>query len=127
MEVKNINAASLCNHEVLHLLNILKEEPQEQNAPPNSHLATIYYETSHFLQDGGFGDQTSGMVSNMLLALKEFPVALTKEEKLMIINYPPTTNLQLSLIVRDADERMTEEQMQELLELIKKHLLKELG
>ncbi|XP_046680300.1 uncharacterized protein LOC124367487 [Homalodisca vitripennis] len=127
MEVKNVKAASLCNHEVLHLLNVLKEKPQEQSAPLNKHLATIYYETNHFLQDSGFGDQTASMISNMLLALKEFPVALTKEEKLMIVNYPPTTNLQLSLIVRDADERMSEEQMQELLDLIKKHLLQELG
>ncbi|KAG8325118.1 hypothetical protein J6590_075580 [Homalodisca vitripennis] len=97
MEVKNVKAASLCNHEVLHLLNVLKEKPQEQSAPLNKHLATIYYETNHFLQDSGFGDQTASMISNMLLALKEFPVALTKEEKLMIVNYPPTTNLQLSL------------------------------
>ncbi|XP_054270861.1 uncharacterized protein LOC128991719 [Macrosteles quadrilineatus] len=125
MEVKINKAASLCNHEVLHLLNVLKEEPQEQNAPTNSHLATIFYETSHFLQDSGYAEQNGTMITNALLALKQFPVALTKEEKLMIVNYPPTTNLQLSLIVRDVDDRLTEEQMQELLNLIQIYLLSE--
>lgn len=120
MDTKTKKAALLCNYEVLILLNELKEQSSGPTQA-NSQLATILYETSHYLQDSVTNIQDASYVQGIMEALRDFPVKLTLQEKLMIVNNPPTSSLELSLLVRDADERLTEEQIEDLLGLISEH------
>uniref|UniRef100_A0A146MAR1 DNA-directed RNA polymerase III subunit RPC9 n=1 Tax=Lygus hesperus TaxID=30085 RepID=A0A146MAR1_LYGHE len=116
MEVKQTEVAALCNLEVLNLLNEIKDT-SVNNSSTGKQLATILYEASQHLQNS-CGSQTPSDVRNLLGALLSFPVKLTHNEKLMIVNTPPKTSLELSLIVHNYDERMTEEQIEELIEII---------
>lgn len=120
MDTKNNKAALLCNYEVLRLLNELKDQSSGPTQA-NSQLATILYETSHYLQDSVANTQDASYVQGIMEALRDFPVKLTLQEKLMIVNNPPSSSLELSLVVRDADERLTDEQTDELLALISQH------
>ncbi|KAL1115573.1 hypothetical protein AAG570_005863 [Ranatra chinensis] len=116
---KKAEVAALCNNEVLSLLNELKEDGQVQKI--GNHLATILYETSQYL-DGVCGEYNCEQVKELVKALLDFPVALTHNEKLMIVNTPPTTPLQLSLILHNCDERLTEEHTEQLLSIINNSL-----
>lgn len=48
---------------------------------------------------------------------------LTKSEVLTMINEPPSLALHIQLIVEDSEERLTDTQVEELIELSKKHLM----
>lgn len=54
-------------------------------------------------------------------AAKQFN--LTKNECLMLINDPPTSALHIQLIIEDSEERLTEDQVNGLIEITQKHLL----
>ncbi|KAK9505741.1 hypothetical protein O3M35_009727 [Rhynocoris fuscipes] len=116
MEVKKADAGSLCNYEVLTLLNELKDST-EINSKSGNQFATILYEASQYLQNITEG-QTEQDVRSLLTALLHFPVQLTHDEKLMIVNTPPRTALELSLILHNYDERLSEEEVEKLLNII---------
>uniref|UniRef100_A0A023FA21 DNA-directed RNA polymerase III subunit RPC9 n=1 Tax=Triatoma infestans TaxID=30076 RepID=A0A023FA21_TRIIF len=116
MEVKQADAGSLCNCEVLSLLNECKESIGIGSKAGNQ-FATILYEASQYLQNNLDG-QTEQDVKNLLTALLHFPVSLTHDEKLMIVNTPPRTPLELSVIVHNYDERLTEQQVEKLLTIV---------
>ncbi|BES94477.1 RNA polymerase Rpb4 [Nesidiocoris tenuis] len=116
MEIKKTESKALCNLEVLNILNEMKDKSSNNKLGGNQ-LATIVYEASQFLQNDTAG-RTSEDVRNLLTALLNFNVGLTQNEKLMIINTPPKTALELSLLVHNYDERMSEEQVEQLITLI---------
>ncbi|XP_018903738.1 DNA-directed RNA polymerase III subunit RPC9 isoform X2 [Bemisia tabaci] len=124
MEVTNSSAALLCNYEVLTYLNELKSKAQTAQEK-NSHLATILYETSHYLTDSLNNAPRIANIPEFLTDLLSFPVALTKEEKLLLVNSPPSSALQLSLLIKDCDDRLSENQIESLLEIIKKNVTEE--
>ncbi|RZF37787.1 hypothetical protein LSTR_LSTR007149 [Laodelphax striatellus] len=113
---KNKDAHILSNFEVFKLLNELKTSSGTQGH--SSNLATIVYETSHYLQDEPCGKQNAASIDKMLTHLDQFPVQLTKMEKLMIVNNVPSTSLELSLAIKYADERLNEEQIEELTQTV---------
>lgn len=51
------------------------------------------------------------------------PFQLTRHEALMMVNDPPTSALHIQLQVEDSEERLSEEQVQRLLELVKTYLI----
>ncbi|XP_073981793.1 RNA polymerase III subunit I isoform X2 [Rhodnius prolixus] len=116
MEVKQADAGSLCNCEVFCLLNDCKETIVIRSKTGNQ-FATILYEASQYLQNNLAG-QTEQDVKNMMTALLHFPVPLTHDEKLMIVNTLPRTPLELSVIVHNYDERLTGDQVEKLLTTI---------
>ncbi|XP_014260859.1 uncharacterized protein LOC106673290 isoform X1 [Cimex lectularius] len=115
----NPEVASLSNCEVLSLLNELKDNSQISTKSGNQ-FATILYETSQYLHNL-HAQQSEQDVRNLLKALLDFPIPLTYREKLMIVNTPPKTALELSLIMRNYDERLTEQEVEDLLSIIAKH------
>ncbi|XP_065200621.1 uncharacterized protein LOC135831788 [Planococcus citri] len=117
MEVKNPQAAILSNYEVLSLINDVKSAnvPTTQEA---TQLATILYETSHYLQELPCNEQDESKINDMMNLLKDFKPPLTKLEKLMICNNPPESVLQFSLIVKDLEEKLDESEIVAWLEKI---------
>lgn len=59
-------------------------------------LATITYETLKYLENTPCSQQTPESITNCIKELE--PFNLNKNEKLMIINSPPTTALEIQLV-----------------------------
>ncbi|XP_017770432.1 PREDICTED: DNA-directed RNA polymerase III subunit RPC9 [Nicrophorus vespilloides] len=114
MEIKNANVAMLSNFEVMsHLQKIKGQQTKSQ-------LTTITYQTSKYLETSPCSTQTVAGVVGILKALE--PYNLNKKEKLIIINNPPATPLEIQLMIENSEERLTETQVEEILNLINKHI-----
>jgi len=116
METINPNSAMLSNFEVLALLQELKSEQKKNRTTRNSPLATIIYEATRYLQQTPCKLQTADQVRNFLTAVK--PLKLTKGEKLMLLNNPPSTPLEVQVMVEESEERFTEEEVEKLLQTV---------
>lgn len=119
MEIVKVNGGLLSNYEVLQALSDIKTNKSglEQNA------STVVYETIQYLNQLQAAKQTPDSIANLLAKLDKF--SLTKAEKLQLINLLPTTAVEVQLIVEESEERLTEEQVEELLQIVGSFLPKE--
>nr|CAD7393470.1 unnamed protein product [Timema cristinae] len=76
----------------------------------------VQISTIKYLQDTPCNLQTPEMIHKFLKALE--PYKLTKAEKLLLLNNPPKTPLEIQLIVEESEERLSDEQVEELLQLV---------
>lgn len=111
MEIVNPNVAILTNFEVMATLKNMKSSKKKYGM---RNLATITYETVQFLEDTACKEQTSEMIVEFLKAMKQFN--LTKNECLMMINDPPVSALHIQIMIEDSDERLTDEQVNYIIE-----------
>ncbi|XP_038215997.1 DNA-directed RNA polymerase III subunit RPC9-like isoform X1 [Zerene cesonia] len=115
METIKANSAFLCNHEVMQILQTLKDNTQKKHKREGS-LATVTYETVRYLQDTECKNQTADTIRKFLEAMKSFK--LTKLEKLMMVNTPPRTELEIQLIVQESEERLSEDDVQKIIQIV---------
>lgn len=87
----------------------------------NKFIPLPFFQTIQFLEDGACKTQTKEKIVAFLLAVKSSK--LTKAECLMMVNDPPTTPLHIQLLVEDSEERLTEEEVTQLIEISKQYLL----
>jgi hypothetical protein len=66
-------------------------------------------------------DQTQENIELFITEVKKFG-RLTKPEILTMINDPPSLPVHIQLIVEDSEERLSETQVDEIIELSKKYL-----
>ncbi|XP_065550622.1 DNA-directed RNA polymerase III subunit RPC9 isoform X1 [Lathamus discolor] len=131
MEVKDANAALLSNFEVFQLLNDLKQQRKESGKNKQSsgqqNLNTIMYETLKYISKTPCRYQSPETVRNFLIAMKGHK--LTKAEKLQLLNHRPVTAVEIQLgedypftyfmqMVEESEERLTEEQIESLLQTV---------
>lgn len=111
MEVVESCSALLSNREVLELLrsNITKK-------PTN--LATILYETTSYLESSPAASTSIASLTEFLDQVKEHKFDLTKVEKIQLANLKPQNETELHLIVDNIEERFTEQQRVDLLQLV---------
>ncbi|XP_064605539.1 DNA-directed RNA polymerase III subunit RPC9-like [Liolophura sinensis] len=121
MEVIQDNAAMLSNYEVFSLLQDIQHgKSQEKPGKHQEQLSTIVYETTKHLGNTTCVHQTPEVIQNFMEALK--PYKLTKAEKLQLLNHRPVSAVEIQLIVEESEERLTEEQIEELLLVVEKYL-----
>lgn len=69
-------------------------------------------------------DQTEENIREFIGKIKKFNI--TKSEALNMVNEPPTAPLHIQLIVEDSEERLTDDQVEEIITLSKKYLILEI-
>jgi len=116
MEIKRSNVATLSNYEVMSHLHKIKDRKNKTKGQ----LATITYETLRYLEKSPCAQQTTQSVVSCLKALEAYNI--NKNEKLMILNNPPTTPLEIQLIIEESEERLSDDQVEEILQLVITHL-----
>jgi len=117
MEVVKECSAYLSNYEVLDILRGIKSssKPKGQNQ-----LATITYQTVRYLEDTPCKRQTPEKIEAFLRALE--PFKLTKCEKLTLLNQCPKEPLDIQLIIEDSEDRLSVEEVKQLLQVVAEHL-----
>ncbi|XP_005095918.1 DNA-directed RNA polymerase III subunit RPC9 [Aplysia californica] len=121
MEVKSKNHAMLSNYEVLGLLkDIQAGRGQKKPNKFQTNLATITYETIKCLENWPCAHHTPSGLSAAMKALA--PYGLTAAEKLQLINLCPSSAVEIQLIVEESEERLSETQIEELLDLLATHI-----
>ncbi|KAG7208921.1 hypothetical protein KM043_015100 [Ampulex compressa] len=118
MEVLKECSAYLSNYEVLSILQNIKSNKKQKMT--QNQLATITYQTIRYLEDTPCKRQTPETIRDFLKALESFK--LTKCEKLTLLNVCPKTALEIQLIVEDSEDRLNDEQVESLLQVITNHL-----
>jgi len=88
-------------------------------------LATITYETVKYLENTPCVRQTPEIIAKYMKEVEKFN--LTKLEKLLLINLRPTTAVEIQLIIQDSEERLTDEQVEELISITVEHLPEFIG
>ncbi|KAL3869674.1 hypothetical protein ACJMK2_042336 [Sinanodonta woodiana] len=121
MEVVNDSVAMLSNYEVYSLLtDIQAGRGQKKPQKSQQNLATITYEVVKYLENTSCKDLSPEIITAFMKALE--PFKLTKAEKLQILNNRPTTAVEIQLIVEESEERLAEDQIYLLLDVIQKHM-----
>ncbi|KYB25957.1 DNA-directed RNA polymerase III subunit RPC9 [Tribolium castaneum] len=115
MEIVNANSATLSNFEVMKHLQRIKDSRKKHKGQ----LATITYETLRYLENTPCAQQSPQSITECLKDLE--PFNLNKNEKLMLINSPPTTALEIQLMIEESEERLTEEQVEQILQIVLQH------
>ena len=118
MEVIDDNAALLSNYEVYSLLQDIQGGKNGQKKPNKSqnNLSTILYSTLKVLEKTPAKDQSSEIIEAFMQRVERFN--LTKAEKLQLLNQRPTSAVEIQLLIEESEERMSEEQIEELLDVI---------
>lgn len=111
MEVLEECSGLLSNSEVL---DILKSKTYKKHAS----LATIIYETTEYIESSNAASLSVSDIEDFLKAIKEKNYELTKIEKIQIANIIPQNEVELHLIVEMIEERFTEQQREDLLQII---------
>jgi DNA-directed RNA polymerase subunit F len=122
MQVINDNSAVLSNYEVFSLLQDIQSGSNGQRKPGNGQqqLATITYETVKYLESTPAAQQSPEVIERFSTALK--PFGLTKAEHLQLLNHRPTSDIEIQLLVEESEERLSEEELYQLIEVVKETL-----
>ncbi|XP_075296650.1 DNA-directed RNA polymerase III subunit RPC9 isoform X1 [Opisthocomus hoazin] len=114
------NWCDLRNSKVFQLLTDLKQQRKESGKNKQSsgqqNLNTIMYETLKYISKTPCRYQSPETVKDFLVAMKGHK--LTKAEKLQLLNHRPVTAVEIQLMVEESEERLTEEQIESLLQTV---------
>ncbi|TPX30560.1 hypothetical protein SmJEL517_g05901 [Synchytrium microbalum] len=120
MEIEESTDCLLSDFEVLELLK--KTRAHRNIAPEFADLNTVETEVLKYLENKPAASQTHEDVDKFMNSPITSKFELTEAEVLQLLNWRPTSTLELVLYVSDLETRFTAEQQQEMLKLIKELL-----
>uniref|UniRef100_A0A915JKB3 DNA-directed RNA polymerase III subunit RPC9 n=1 Tax=Romanomermis culicivorax TaxID=13658 RepID=A0A915JKB3_ROMCU len=123
MEIVDSNNQILANFEVFHHLSGVRRSIKRQQDSSQRGLSTVVYEALKYFDNTttakcDYDDEEN--LRQFSAALETF--ALTKSETLQILNLRPTNAIEIQLIVEECEERLTEQQVDDLINLIEKYI-----
>jgi len=98
------------------LQSISNKERGKKHIGQHQQLATVTYETTKYLEKQPCSLQNEEIIKKFLEATAAFK--LTKAEKLQLLNYRPTTPVEIQVIVEECEERLDQEQIDSLLDTV---------
>ncbi|KAI9014168.1 HRDC-like protein [Hyaloraphidium curvatum] len=131
MEIDDVQAAFLSDYEVFDFLRELKEsrdgkgrdkreKAKEKKDEDSGDLQSIDYQLRKYLAKRPCAQQSEQIILSFLEHMKEFK--LTKLEKLQILNFRPTEQIDLYSIIENCEGRFVEEEVNRMLEIIQEQL-----
>lgn len=78
-------------------------------------------QTLQYLEDSPCKHQSRESIHAFLTEVKNLGYKLTTTECLMMVNDPPTSALHIQLLIEDSEERLSEEQVNEILQIVAKY------
>uniref|UniRef100_G3MKV8 DNA-directed RNA polymerase III subunit RPC9 n=2 Tax=Amblyomma TaxID=6942 RepID=G3MKV8_AMBMU len=128
MKIIKESTAFLSNYEVLKLLKELQSDKKSSGGGGSKaartvpNLATVSYETITYLEQTACARQTDERIEDFLQQISALPFKLTKIEKLQLINHRPTTAVEIQLLIEESEERLSEDDVQTILDLVERTL-----
>ncbi|RPA83248.1 hypothetical protein BJ508DRAFT_413644 [Ascobolus immersus RN42] len=123
MKVVNARDSFLTNYEVLAHLNATKAKYEEEGKATGNHamkagnLETVMMELRDYLRHTPSATQSDEAIESFMS--RAAPFQLEKVELLMIINQRPKGLAELDVLVEELESRLSEEQIEELLGLVR--------
>uniref|UniRef100_A0A915DRH2 PNPLA domain-containing protein n=1 Tax=Ditylenchus dipsaci TaxID=166011 RepID=A0A915DRH2_9BILA len=128
MEVIDQRSTLLTNREVLELLIQAKSEGSNKRTSKVTRVSrksnlqnhnTIVYETLKYLNEcTPAPSQSQQQINGLIKAIQDGKFKLTAAEIMQVVNLRPKNPVEIQLIVEESEERLTEEQIWELVRLI---------
>ena len=126
----DVTSSLPCNAEVLQFLkeNRSRLAGKSSKDKGQAKAATVVLETLNYLEKTPAGKlcnklSTSSKISDFIIGLEKFK--LTSSEQLQIINHCPQSQVEIQLLVEESEERLSEADVDEILDLINVHLLED--
>ena len=127
MEIVETCDALPCNAEVLKFLKENRAKiasKSNQSKSSQAKAATVVLEALTYLEKTPAGklseELDSAKLNDFFSAIEKFK--LSPSEKLNILNHCPGSAVEIQLLIEDSEERLSEDQVEELLQEIKIHL-----
>jgi hypothetical protein len=122
---KAVPVGFLCNKEVLDFVREVKKNTDKvkrsgmltaKENKGKQRLATVAYEVVRYLENSPSANQTTEEITKFMLAVKSSE--LSKIEKLQFVNLVPQAPVDVHLLVKDCETRLSEERIPELIGLV---------
>jgi len=126
MEILSAGTIQLSNQECLQILKEVKTDhcvkKGQKNKRKNDRLLTLVLETIKYLEDSPAGLQEQSHLQEFITHLQTFcqeeNCLLTKKEIIHLVNIRPQTPVEIQLLIEDSEERLSEEQVERIIEII---------
>ncbi|KAL3318862.1 hypothetical protein Ciccas_002474 [Cichlidogyrus casuarinus] len=117
MEIDAEEVTPLTNLDVLQYL----KELQESRHKVNNQQTLIYTSLKYFKEKTSCSHQTEEQILNFRLCVQAYK--LSEAEERSLLDLLPTSQVELSLLIRDIDARFSQDQIQAILKLIETHFI----
>lgn len=121
MEIISQNDGILCDYEVLSVVSDRKSKspPEPRNDLELQDRETMERKILKYMAARGTCDIPMDSVASFMASIASHNISLTKAEVMVVLNMMPSTVVEIHLIVEECVERLTEEDIQHLLECVK--------
>ena len=123
MEVLKTSDCAVTNCEVLAFLREQRAKVAQSKLQKTGKVATLVLETLSSLEKTPAVNQGEESVAQFLSEMK--PFELSSSELLMLCNHCPASPVELHLLVEESEERLDDQQVEKILEIVRRVLRQE--